>query len=289
MLIKKRCQFVFPEEVGERQIVCIIGYLHLDMCAQEVGGKLVGESGWQRMFHLAKIFTPSVSASLLGGKHVKRMQNGYLITLVWLELLRQRAYDTYCQSIGPHEPLDKWEQRIYDKSRTAFYWGRIVRNFLLTYFSFIRNQHQGNWLGTLESIEMLRSYVFSLGHTDYSQWVPVFLRDMAQLQTLHPDVHDNFMKGNFVVQRSEKFSLMGLDQSQEHSIRMLKEYGGPKGLYNQVEKMVTELSRAEVLRVVDEFEDRTAHIIQKPTRNIQKVQHLNSRNYSVKSLIYWNW
>ena len=83
----------------------------------------------------------------------------------------------------------------------------------------------------------------------------MFLRDVAQLPTLHPDVQDNFMKGHFVVQRSDKkFSIMGLNQSQEHSIRMPKEDGGPKGLYNKVEeKMVIELSRAEVLRVVEEF------------------------------------
>ena len=85
---------------------------------------------------------------------------------------------------------------------------------------------------------------------------------MAQLPALHLDVHDNFMKGHSVVRGSEKkFSLMGLDQSQEHSIRMLKEDGGPKGLYNQVEeKMVIELSGADVLWVVEEFEDGTAHI-----------------------------
>ena len=85
---------------------------------------------------------------------------------------------------------------------------------------------------------------------------------MAQLPTLYPDVHDNFMKGHFVVQRSDKkFSLMSLDQSQEHSIWMQKEDGGPKGLYNQVEeKMVIELSRTEVLRVVEEFDNGTAHI-----------------------------
>ena len=109
---------------------------------------------------------------------------------------------------------------------------------------------------------MLCPYFFAFDQTNYSRWVPVFLRDMAQLPTLHPDVHDNFMKGHFVVQRShKKFSLMGLDQSQEHSIRMLKEDGCPKGLYNQVEEnMVIELSRAEVLRMVEEFEDGTAHI-----------------------------
>ena len=85
---------------------------------------------------------------------------------------------------------------------------------------------------------------------------------MAQLPALHLDVHENFMKGHFVVRRSEKtFSLMGLDQSQKHSIRMLKEDGDPKGLYNKVEeKMVIELSGADVLWVVEEFEDGTAHI-----------------------------
>ena len=164
--------------------------------------------------------------------------------------------------IVSHEPLHKWDQRIHDMSPTAFYWGHIVGNFLLTYFSFIRNQRQGNWPGTSESIEMLCPYFFAFGHTNYSRWVPVFLRDMAQLPALHLDVHDNFMKGHFVVRRSEKkFSLMGLDQSQEQSIRMLKEDGGPKGLYNQVEeKMVIEISGAEVLWVVEEFEDGTAHI-----------------------------
>ena len=104
---QKRCQFLFLEEVGERQIVCRIGFLHLEMCAWEVGGKLLGGSGWERMFHLANIFTPGVSASLLGDKHVRRTRNVHFITLVWLELLRQRAYDTYCQWIGPHD-LHKW-------------------------------------------------------------------------------------------------------------------------------------------------------------------------------------
>jgi len=42
---------------------------------------------------------------------------------------------------------------------------------------------------------------------------------MAELPQHHPEVYAGFM-----VQRSEKkFSLMGLDQSQQHSIKLLKE------------------------------------------------------------------
>ena len=59
-------------------------------------------------------------------------------------------------------------------------------------------------------------------------------------------------------QRSEnKFSLMGLDQSQEHSIKYLKEDSGQKGLYGierSDERMVIELSKSEIFRIIDEFE-----------------------------------
>ena len=48
---------------------------------------------------------------------------------------------------------------------------------------------------------------------------------------------------------------MALDQSQEHSIKFLKEDSGARGLYGQQEeKEVIELSKPEVLRTIDEFE-----------------------------------
>ena len=79
---------------------------------------------------------------------------------------------------------------------------------------------------------------------------------MCLLPDTHPEIHDAFIKGLFVVQRSNsKFSTMALDQSQEHSIRYLKEYGGSLGLYNdKKEKEVSEISRPELLRVIEEFE-----------------------------------
>ena len=87
--------------------------------------------------------------------------------------------------------------------------------------------------------------------------MPVFLKDMACLPETHPNVHEGFMEGKFVVQRSDKkFSLMALDQSQEHSIKFPKEGSGAKGLYGQPEeKEVIELSKLDVLRVIDELEN----------------------------------
>jgi hypothetical protein len=43
--------------------------------------KGVAGSTWERMFSLAKVFTPDVATSPLGGKHVKGTQYSYQLTL----------------------------------------------------------------------------------------------------------------------------------------------------------------------------------------------------------------
>ena len=143
---QKKCQLLFLEDLGEQSMVCRIGFLHLEMCAQEAGGKSMSSSGWEQMFHLQNIFTPGVAACLLGGKHVKRTRQAYLITLAWLEIQKRNAYEKYCQQPGPQESLAVWEQRLFSKSPTACYCGKIVRDFLLTNCCFIRSQCLGNWL-----------------------------------------------------------------------------------------------------------------------------------------------
>jgi hypothetical protein len=244
------------------------------------------------MFHLAKIFIPGVATSLLGGKHVKRTRQAYLLTLAWLEILRRHAYDKYCQQPGPHESFEMWERRLLLTSPTASYRGKIVRDFLLTSCSFVRNQRLGNWPGTLDAIDNMCLYFFALGHDNYSWWVPVFLMDMAQLPHRHPAVHANFMEGHFVVQRSEqKFSPMGLDQSQEHSIKLLKEDSGPKGLYGQAEdKAVIELSKAEVLNIIEEFEYASIHTtqsdsIEHPESSVSEQQRFLNQLKSLLELV----
>ena len=87
----------------------------------------------------------------------------------------------------------------------------------------------GNWPLTLTACDDLCPWFFAFGHTNYARWMPVFLKDMACLPETHPSVHEAFMEGKFVVQRSDKkFSLMALDQSQEHSIKFPKEDSGAK-------------------------------------------------------------
>ena len=253
---QKKCQWVYPDEVGETRMVSFMGLLHIEMTSQECGGKLLAGSGWERMFSIANIFTPGVGSSLLGGKHVKRTRYAYQLTLAWLNTLRIQAYDEYCHDgYGPHEPIEMWEKRLISNAPTICYW-TTVRDYMLIQCRFVRGQRTGDWPLTLKSIEEICPWFFTFGKTNYARWTPVFLKDMGRLPQIHPTIHEAFMEGKFVVQRGDKkFSMMALDQSHEHSIKFLKEDSGAKGLYGQQEeKEVVELSKPEVLRVISEFE-----------------------------------
>ena len=53
----------YPDEVGESKIVCIMGFLHIEVAIQECEGKLLAGTRWERIFILADIFTPGVANS----------------------------------------------------------------------------------------------------------------------------------------------------------------------------------------------------------------------------------
>jgi len=114
----------------------------------------------------------------------------------------------------------------------------------------------GDWPLTLDACTDLCSWFFAFGHTNYARWIPVFLKDMAALPEIHPSVHEAFVEGKFVVQCSDKmFSLMALDQSQEHSIKFLKEDSGTKvSMASKRRRRLLSFPNL-VLRVMVEFEN----------------------------------
>ena len=86
----------------------------------------------------------------------------------------------------------------------------------------------------------------------------VHFRDMVQLffAQQNPEVHTEFINGNFVVQKSRRqFSLMAKDQAHEQSNKILQTKGGAAGLYENHEAlMLFMLARPDCVRMVDEFE-----------------------------------
>ena len=173
---KKWCQFLFPEEVGERQIVYMIGFLHLEMCAQEVGGEIVR---WIRM-----------------GENV-RLSQDFLSWRIGFPIWWQ-ACPGDVEWLFDHISLAGSIEATCLWYLLSVNWPAWTIGYVGTVDSLhISNTHtsasfaispKGNCPGTLESIEMLCPYflAFGHGHTNFSRWVPVFLRDMAQLPSTSP-------------------------------------------------------------------------------------------------------
>ena len=123
-------------------------------------GKLVGGSGWETLFHDAKIYESGICASLLGGKFIKRTIYAYELTLVWLDLMGKRAFKhyNYLQQSGPHDPFQVWED-IAATCPTIKFWV-LVRDYLLAYMVFIRGQRSANWNDTLIALKHMYPWVF---------------------------------------------------------------------------------------------------------------------------------
>ena len=285
---QKKAQYMYPEEVGEDKIVCFVGMLHLEMAAQECGGVLLAGSGWEQLFITSNVYTSGVAASLLGGKHVKRTRHAYHLTLAWIHILESKAYADYLHETvrnpyDVYESMEAWESRMCKLCPTFCVW-ITVKHFLLLVCRLVRGQRQGDWPLTLKACFGLGGWFFACSKYNYARWILVFVRNMMCLPITHPDVHTAFTQGLFVVQRSKKkFATMALDQSQEHSVKYLKDGGGTKGL-QQDEKEVIEISKPEVLRYLDEFQsnirsnenESTEHPDSSISEQKKFIKHLNS-------------
>ena len=57
---------------------------------------------------------------------------------------------------------------------------------------------------------------FSNNNPNYAKWLPVHLRDMLLLDTLHPNVAKEFNAGKFVIQKTgNNFTGMAYDPGHE--------------------------------------------------------------------------
>ena len=75
----------------------------------------------------------------------------------------------------------------------------------------------------LESLGKFIPWMFALDHYHYSRWLTVHVKDLLMLKENCPGVHDEFMKGHFVTQKTKhKFSSLAHDQVHEQLNAMIK-------------------------------------------------------------------
>ena len=253
--IIKLIQWQYPDTLGEDKLVIMMGALHIEDKMHLMIGKLLRDSGWATVLPQAEVLTSGRAQSVLNEHHIKRTRYAHQVSLMSLYLLKQTAYSEYCEKVmGPPESFDMWNRRSQTIVQFKF-WSTIMELELLM-TRFVRSLREGDFTLYVQACDELCGWFHALDHTNYARWLPVHIRDMVELAEKHPEVHAEFMKGNFVVQKSaRKFSLMAKDQAHEQSNKSLQAHGGAVGLYENPEALTLfMLAGPDCARIVEEFE-----------------------------------
>ena len=96
----------------------------------------------------------------------------------------------------------------------------------------IRASREGDWNLNLASIRAMIPWCFAYDRLNYARYLPYYYAEMSQLPSNHPDVHEEFMQGNFSVQLGSvnPFGRIPVDQTIEETIdKDTLTPGGTKG------------------------------------------------------------
>ena len=135
------------------------------------------------------------------------------------------------------------------------FWNLILQLELLL-FEFVKSIRSGNLQLYINTLMKIAPWMFALDHHNYARWLPVHINEMSQLQQNHPDVYEEFLKGIFSVQKSNrKFSRIAADQNHDQITAKIKGVGGAIGLAEKgttVQRWL--ICDPEISRLLNEFE-----------------------------------
>lgn len=184
----------------------------------------------------------------------------YQVTAVALYILLKQAYSEYLSSNVEDEILSEkdWITQQRKKEPQFLFWHQILEYILLV-LQFVKAIRLGNFQQHIDTLELIMPWLFALDHHNYAKCLPVYLRDMCTLEEIHPDVHTEFLKGNFVGQKSlHPFCKLGLDQTYEQLIGVLKGDGGIIGIVTEPAALRRHMiAGTELSRLIQEFEAST--------------------------------
>ena len=147
------------------------------------------------------------------------------MTAAALYILQHHAYNHYCLGeTRDAEDLHEFEDWCCQKGEGIpqfHYWATVLELELLV-LVYVRSLRQGSLIMYLDALTELVPWFHALDHTHYARWIPVHLKDMAELTTEHPDVARKFTLGHFTVQKTHRgFSSIPIDQAQWHMSRIM--------------------------------------------------------------------
>lgn len=105
---------------------------------------------------------------------------------------------------------------------------RMVMDMML----FVSAVRKGDWFLHLTALKSFTKYFFAHDRLNYATMIPLYLAEMEVLLKSDPDVYEEFLSGNWVVNKNQDtaFCAVGADKALEHLNRKMKVSGGLVGI-----------------------------------------------------------
>ena len=267
-------QWLYPNEYGEDKILMLMGPLHIEMAFLNAIGNWLESSGWVDIIIKSEINTPGRADALLKGNHPKRSRYAHQVSCAALSLLLRESYE----NSEVTQNIEEWVSERKSKSVQFYYWHTVMELEALL-LMFIKSVRIGNFEMFISCLEQIAPWMFSLDHTHYARWLPVFINDMKQWATKHPAIFSEFQKGNFVINKTNKpFSCMRIDQAHEQNNKLVKIDGGAVEimLNDSTALMKWMVAGPEIADMVQAFRNNDC-----PSQRVQK-HHEDSASFEKK-------
>lgn len=203
--LAKQIQWNWPATNGEEKYVIMMGELHIEMASFKVLGDWLDGSGWTSALVAAEVAYGGVAESFIKASHLARTQRAHQVTAACLYILQNKAYGKYLETLDSNaNPLQfaNWTETKCEEHPQFLYWCRVL-TLELCVLQLVRSIREGNFHLYRESLSKLVPWMFSTDHVHYARWLTVHIRDMCTLPAMHPEVHEQFLNGKFVVHISK--------------------------------------------------------------------------------------
>lgn len=144
-------------------------------------------------------------------------------------------YDELVNSATFEAVKEEYNSFISEKSQespTFKFWISYIE-MVDVLLQFVRATREANWELHLSSLRRMIPWFFAYDRPNYARYAPIYLMEMMNLRTTHPDIYEDMANGGFVVNRQNQygFSNVAVDQTIEQTLnRDSKTKGGLTGM-----------------------------------------------------------
>ena len=202
--IAQRIQWNWPEQYGENHFVIILGGLHIEMAGLKLIGDWLEDSGWVQALVQAKVASAGIADSFLKVSHVTRTGYAHQVTVCALYIWLKKAYAQHVESLDPDsqsEAFANWcEKRSQEIPQFQFWYTTLQLELLV--LMFVKALRTADFSQYVDSLTKIVPWFFCLDHINDAKWVPIYIRDMVNLNKAHPNIAGEFNNGNFTVRNT---------------------------------------------------------------------------------------